>query len=181
LPSLSPGNGCTVAQLVSLNNIKNANLIHVGQVIKLCGSSPAPAPTPAPSPSPAPSGSGSAKALAVINEALSWVGRGKYVYGGCNFTTGIDCSCFVQQLYKHQGINVSRTTTTQKNDGVAVASLAQTRAGDIVVYDGHVVLVIEGMRNGKVRIVHASSPESGIKISPDAAYRPIVAIRRLAP
>eukprot|EP00461_Guttulinopsis_vulgaris_P001177 UN01177 len=43
--------GCTVAQLQSLNNISNANLIRVGQVLKLCGSSPTPTPTPAPTPS----------------------------------------------------------------------------------------------------------------------------------
>lgn len=43
--------GCTVSQLVSLNNIANANLIRVGQVLKLCGSSPSPSPSPSPTPS----------------------------------------------------------------------------------------------------------------------------------
>eukprot|EP00461_Guttulinopsis_vulgaris_P000476 UN00476 len=41
--------GCTVAELCSLNGITNANLIYVGQVLKLCGSSPTPTPTPTPS------------------------------------------------------------------------------------------------------------------------------------
>jgi len=49
--------GCTVAKLQSLNNIKNANLIYVGQVLNVsCGSSPTPSPTPTPTPSPTPSG-----------------------------------------------------------------------------------------------------------------------------
>lgn len=41
--------GCSVQQLASLNGISNPNLIHVGQVLTLCGSSPAPAPAPQPS------------------------------------------------------------------------------------------------------------------------------------
>lgn len=47
--------GCSVATLVSLNGIKNANLIRVGQVLTLCGSSPSPSPSPSPTPKPTPS------------------------------------------------------------------------------------------------------------------------------
>jgi len=61
--------GCTVAQLTSLNNIKNANLIYPGQVLKLCGSTPAPSPSPSPSPSPAPS-SMSANGFAHLRSAF---------------------------------------------------------------------------------------------------------------
>lgn len=44
---------CTVAKLVSINKIANANLIYVGQNINTnCGSSPSPTPSPTPSPSP---------------------------------------------------------------------------------------------------------------------------------
>ena len=43
--------GTTVATLCSLNNIKNANLIYVGQKLKIPSNSPSPAPTPSP-PSP---------------------------------------------------------------------------------------------------------------------------------
>eukprot|EP00461_Guttulinopsis_vulgaris_P004810 UN04812 len=38
--------GCTVDELCRINNISNPNLIYVGQVITLCGSSPSPSPTP---------------------------------------------------------------------------------------------------------------------------------------
>jgi len=54
LSAIAARTGCTVAKLVSLNNIKNANLIHVGQKLTLCGSSPSPAPHPAPAPAPHP-------------------------------------------------------------------------------------------------------------------------------
>lgn len=47
--------GCSLSQLVSLNNIKNVNLIYVGQVVKLCNSGPAP-PPPGPGPKPQPAG-----------------------------------------------------------------------------------------------------------------------------
>ena len=52
LSAIASRNGCTVAQLTSLNGIANANSIFVGQKIKLCGGSAAPAPTPSPSPTP---------------------------------------------------------------------------------------------------------------------------------
>jgi len=41
--------GCTTAQLVSLNNISNPNLIYPGQVLKVCGGGSNPTPAPAPS------------------------------------------------------------------------------------------------------------------------------------
>eukprot|EP00461_Guttulinopsis_vulgaris_P000025 UN00025 len=168
--------GCTVAQLVSLNNIKDANKIKVGQVLKLCGSSP----TPTPTPSPTPSGDGK-KIVAKAREYLGY----NYVFGGCTFfkgkseTKGIDCSCFVQKLYKMFGYCISRTTSTQIKDGDKVASLAQSQAGDLVLYDGHVVMLTGNKSGGKYEIIHASSHKTGIKISPDANYRKILSIRRI--
>eukprot|EP00461_Guttulinopsis_vulgaris_P000169 UN00169 len=166
--------GCTVAQLVQINNIKDPNMIYVGQVITLCGSSPSPTPTPTPS------GDGK-KVVAKAREYLGY----NYVYGGCEFfkgnseTRGIDCSCYVQKLYKMFGYCISRTTYTQINDGDKVASLSQSQAGDLVLYDGHVVM-LTGNRNGnQYEIIHASSHQTGIKISPDANYRPILGIRRI--
>jgi len=50
LSSIASRYGCSVSQLVSLNGIANANLIYVGQVLKLCGGGSGPTPPPTPSP-----------------------------------------------------------------------------------------------------------------------------------
>ena len=46
--------------------------------------------------------------------------------------------------------------------------------GDIICYAGHVAIYMGGGQ-----IVHASNAKDGIKISGNAAYRPIVAVRRV--
>lgn len=97
-----------------------------------------------------------------------------YVYGGNSLTNGIDCSGFVQQVMAHFGIRVSRTSYTQAYDGVGV-SYGEMQPGDVICYGGHVAIYI-----GNNQIVHASNPRDGIKISSNPAYRPIVAIRRMA-
>lgn len=114
---------------------------------------------------------------AIVNEALKYVGN-KYVYGGNSLTNGIDCSGFTQQIMAKFGASISRTTDTQVFDGAPVASLADAQPGDLILYTGHV-----GIYDGKGGIVHASNsapyPQGGIKTSPNAQYRTIVAIRRI--
>jgi len=55
LSSIAAKYGTTVSAICTLNGIKNANLIYVGQKLKIPGA-PAPKPTPTPTPTPTPSG-----------------------------------------------------------------------------------------------------------------------------
>ena len=63
--------GTTTRNLMNINGITNANLIRVGQVIKLSSSAAAPAPS-APAPSPAPSASGKTYTV-VARDTLSGI------------------------------------------------------------------------------------------------------------
>lgn len=54
-----------------------------------------------------------------------------YVYGGDNPNSGLDCSGFLQNLYKEMGINLPRTTYQQFRTGRAVG-LRNLRPGDAV-------------------------------------------------
>lgn len=182
LSKIAPRFGCTVNQLVSINNIKDANKIYVGQVLRLCGGSPAPSPSPSPAPSPSPQPSNKLDALRkqVVDFTLSRIGKTPYVFGGNSLTAGTDCSGLMQLAYRQFGINISRTTYTQIRDGRAVGSLRDVLPGDLVVYDGHVAMAITRMNgNGKVPIVHARSPQLGTGRSEDAAYRKVTGIRRI--
>ena len=114
------------------------------------------------------SGSGQA----VADYACQFVGN-PYVWGGESLTNGADCSGFIKAVYAHFGVSLPHSSYSLRSVGRAV-SASEMRAGDIVCYDGHVAIYIGGGR-----IVHASNKKDGIKISPNYAYRTVVAIRRI--
>ena len=59
-----------------------------------------------------------------------------------------------------------------------VRKIKNAQAGDLICYSGHVAIYM-----GNNKIVHASNsapyPRGGIKISNNARYRRIVAVRRI--
>ncbi len=115
--------------------------------------------------------SGSAKGKDIANFACRYVGN-PYVAGGTSLTNGADCSGFTFAVYKEFGISLPRTSTAQRGAGREV-SLSDAQPGDIVCYAGHVALYIGGGR-----IVHASTPSTGIKYG-NVNYKPIITVRRI--
>lgn len=109
------------------------------------------------------SSAGSTTRQNIVNFAVQFVGN-PYVYGGTSLTNGTDCSGFTQSVYRNFGISISRTSREQATNGRSI-SLSNVQPGDLIFYKngssiGHVALYI-----GNGQVVHASSPESGIKIS----------------
>jgi len=98
--------------------------------------------------------------------ATQYVGT-PYVWGGNSLTGGVDCSGLVQQVYKHFGINVSRTTYSQIGEGKSI-DMHGLRAGDMVFFDtnpsvsgpDHVGLYIGG---GKM--IEAPRPGKNVQIT----------------
>ena len=76
-------------------------------------------------------------------------------------------------VYAHFGVSLPHSSAAMRNCGVGV-SYAEAQPGDIICYSGHVALY---MGNG--RIVHASDEKTGIIISNNAAYKRILAVRRV--
>ncbi len=113
------------------------------------------------------------KGQQVIAYAKKFLGN-RYVYGGTSLTNGTDCSGFTMRVYQHFGYNIPRTSASQRHCGKKVANLKSAKAGDLICYYGHVALYM-----GNNKIIHASNRKDGIKISYNAAYRPIAAIRRV--
>ena len=111
-----------------------------------------------------------------MNYATQFVGN-PYVWGGTSLTNGADCSGFVQSVYANFGVSLPRTSYEQQNAGTEV-SYADAQPGDLFFYGNgssinHVAIYIGGGR-----VVHASSPKSGIKIS-GAYYRTPVKVVRV--
>lgn len=107
----------------------------------------------------------------VVAYACQFVGN-PYVLGGTSLTNGADCSGFIQSVYANFGVNLPRTSGEQRSAGQEV-SYANAQAGDIICYAGHVAIYM-----GDGRIVHASSPTTGIKYG-TATYRTILSVRRV--
>ena len=111
---------------------------------------------------------GSATGISIVQYAKSFVGQ-RYVWGGSwNGElpyTGTDCSGFVQGVFKHHGINLSRTTYTQWADrgSYTLVSEGNIKPGDLIMYDGHVGILTG---NGN-EIVHAKGSNWGIVVDPD--------------
>ncbi len=114
---------------------------------------------------------GSASGKEVANYACKFVGN-PYVSGGTSLTNGADCSGFTYAVYKSFGYSIPRTSTAQRSAGRGV-TYADAQPGDIICYAGHVAIYLGGGR-----IVHASTPATGIKYG-TATYKEILAVRRI--
>lgn len=109
---------------------------------------------------------------AVVNYATQFVGN-PYVWGGTSLTNGADCSGFTMSVFAKFGVSLPHSSAAQASSGVGV-SYSQAQPGDLICYSGHVAIYMGGGQ-----IVHASNAKDGIKISGNAAYRTIVAVRRV--
>ena len=109
----------------------------------------------------------------VAEFALQFVGN-PYEYGGTSLTNGADCSGFVMSVYENFGVSLPHSSSADRNVGTEVeGGLSNAQPGDIVCYSGHVGIYI-----GNGEIVHASTEETGIKVS-DADYRTPITVRRI--
>ena len=101
----------------------------------------------------------STQTFPILTAASKYLGV-KYVYGGNDPNSGIDCSRFVQLVYQDMGINLPRTTYAQFKQGTAV-DLGNLRVGDVIFTEpspigpGH-----EGLYVGNNLV--QESPHSGI-------------------
>lgn len=78
---------------------------------------------------------------------------------------GYDCSGFAQAVYKQMGIDISRTTTTQVNDGVAVDK-ANLATGDLVLFGNASSPHHVGIYSGNGNFIEAPKSGDVIKETP---------------
>lgn len=112
----------------------------------------------------------------LANFALQYVGN-PYVYGGSSLTDGADCSGFVMAVYAEFGYSLPHSAGMQSGYGTEV-STSELEPGDLLFYGSysieHVAIYV-----GNGMIVHASTPESGIKTSNYNYRTPCKAVRIL--
>lgn len=102
------------------------------------------------------SGDASPTAENILRIARSWIG-GRYVWGGNDPRTGVDCSGFTKWVFAQVGIPLNRTAASQALNGYQV-SAADARPGDLVIWSGHV-----GIYSGNGMMINAENPSRGIR------------------
>lgn len=99
----------------------------------------------------------------IVEYAKQFLGN-PYVYGGTSLTNGVDCSSFTQQILGKFGYRINRTSYTQYNNGRRI-SANELLPGDLVFYGFSGVISHVGLYIGNGKIIHASSPSTGVIIS----------------
>ena len=124
---------------------------------------------------------GDSKGVQIVNYALQFVGN-RYVYGGNSLTNGVDCSGFVQQVFKNFGISTPRVADDQmKYKYATVVDISSIQPGDLLFYGSANYASHVAIYMGDGKIVHASNsqpyPKGGIKVSNYNYQTPIRAVR----
>ena len=101
----------------------------------------------------------------IVAYAKQYLGY-KYVYGGSSPSKGFDCSGFTTYVFSHFGISLSRTSSGQSKNGVAVER-SNLSLGDIVIFKnssntaiGHVGIYI-----GDGNLIHSGNSKTGVIIT----------------
>lgn len=99
----------------------------------------------------------------IIDYAAQFLGC-KYVYGG-NTPSGFDCSGYVKYVFKHFGVELTRTSASQYSTSIRIKK-SELKIGDLVFFSqtagsskvGHV-----GIYVGGGQFIHAAAPGKGVR------------------
>lgn len=84
----------------------------------------------------------------------SWL-NAPYMWGGRTIF-GVDCSGFVQVIYKMMGIDLPRDAWQQAQEGQPVKKLKEATTGDLAFFDDKDEIVHVGILLNNEQIIHAS-------------------------
>ncbi|MCR4598138.1 MAG: C40 family peptidase [Acetatifactor sp.] len=99
----------------------------------------------------------------MVEYAKQFLGN-PYKYGGTSLTKGIDCSAFVQAIYKKFGYKLERSSSVQSTKGTKI-SVSELKPGDLIFYSKNGSINHVAMYIGGGQVIHASCPKYGIRIS----------------
>ena len=99
----------------------------------------------------------------IVRYGTEFIGT-RYVWGGNSLTGGIDCSGYVQQLFRRYGISLPRTAQEQSYVGQSIEDLSQLRAGDRLYFtdSNRARITHTGIYMGNGYFIHSSSGRNGV-------------------
>ncbi|HET7486340.1 MAG TPA: NlpC/P60 family protein [Acidimicrobiales bacterium] len=122
------------------------------------------------------SGGATSGAGDVLGAAQRYLGV-PYRWGGTDPATGLDCSGFVQRVFRDVGVDLPRVSRDQATAGRPVASIDQAQPGDLIAFGSPVDHI--GIYAGNGMMVVA--PHTGDVVKFQEVYRTPTAIRRVLP
>ena len=112
----------------------------------------------------------------VVDEARKYLGV-PYLWGGTDPAKGLDCSGFVQLVYRNNGIELPRVSYQQATAGRPVDSLTDARPGDILAFNSPVDHIAIYLGDNKM----IEAPRTGLDVRIVDVYEAPTAIRRVLP
>lgn len=111
----------------------------------------------------------------IIDYASTHVGR-PYRYGSGG-PKSFDCSGFTSYIFKNFGVNLTRSSRSQYNEGEKVAK-EDIKPGDLLFFKGrsngrsvgHVGIAVDVDDNGRVRFIHAATNKGVSYSTLDESY-----------
>ncbi len=118
---------------------------------------------------------------AEIRELLDYAQtlKGTRYRSGSSSPKGFDCSGFTSYVFSKFGYSLTRSSSTQINDGEPVTEKKQLKPGDLVFFNGrkvgkrigHVGIVTEvDTAKGQFKFIHASNSRGVTESHSDEAY-----------
>lgn len=121
--------------------------------------------------------SGSSTRSKIVNYALKFQGN-PYVWGGTSLTNGADCSGFTQSVFRDMGVSIPRDSRSQAGSGKRV-SVSSVQPGDLIFYAKHGSINHVAIYIGNGKVISASSPDTGIRITSYDYRTPVKAVSYL--
>jgi gamma-D-glutamyl-L-lysine dipeptidyl-peptidase len=90
----------------------------------------------------------------IKNLTTQWLNT-PYLWGG-RTPLGVDCSGFVQVVYKLMGIDLPRDAWQQAQEGKAVKKFSDVQAGDLAFFDNKEEIVHVGIMLNSTEIIHSA-------------------------
>lgn len=115
-----------------------------------------------------------ASRTALIAYAQQFLGN-PYVYGGTSLTKGADCSGFVMSVFSHFGISTGRSSRDQAARGKTIP-VSEVKPGDLLFYASGSYINHVGIYVGSGKIIHSSTPATGICYAPSNYRTPCKAV-----
>jgi cell wall-associated NlpC family hydrolase len=111
----------------------------------------------------------------LVDLAKNYLGD-RYVWGGTTLGVGVDCSGYVQALYRKMGYYIPRDSRSQARGGSSISGNS-LKPGDLVFYGSSSYINHVAMYIGNGQVIHASNRRDGIKISNMRYRTPVKYVR----
>jgi gamma-D-glutamyl-L-lysine dipeptidyl-peptidase len=90
----------------------------------------------------------------IKNLTTQWL-NAPYLWGG-RTPLGVDCSGFVQVIYKLMGIDLPRDAWQQAQEGKAVKKISEAQTGDLAFFDNKEEIVHVGIMLNATEVIHSA-------------------------